>query len=220
VQTLTHEMKSPLAAIRGAAELLNEDSTTMGENDKKRFLENIHAEALRADRLLTRLLELSALEGKTKLEGAERIDFREVVVRAVAQAEPMADLAGVKLTTLNSNTPMMVCGDSFVLRAAVTNLLENAIDFSPKNQTVSIVLETLAGFHQVHISDAGEGIPEYAQDKVFERFFSLRHLRTGRKGTGLGLTLVKEAAELHLGKITLVKLEPCGTRATLEIPAA
>jgi two-component system, OmpR family, sensor histidine kinase CreC len=182
VQTLTHEMKSPLAAIRGAAELLNEDSQPMPKADQSRFLDNIHAETLRADRLLTRLLELSALEGKTKLESSELIDFREVVERAVSQAKAMADLAGVRLTRGGLDKPMMVRGDSFVLRAAVTNLLENAIDFSPSDLEVSIALETAAGFHRVHISDAGEGIPEYAREKVFERFFSLRHLRTGRKG--------------------------------------
>ncbi len=219
VQTLTHEMKSPLAAIRGAAELLNEDSQPMPKADQRRFLDNIHAETLRADRLLTRLLELSALEGKTKLEGSELIDFREVVERAVSQAKAMADLAGVRLSQGGYDKPMMVRGDSFVLRAAVTNLLENAIDFSPSDREVCIALETAAGFHRVHISDTGEGIPEYAREKVFERFFSLRHLRTGRKGTGLGLTLVKEAAELHLGKVSLGTLEKGGTRATLEIPA-
>ena len=101
VRTLTHEMKSPLAGIRGAAELLVEDADNMPEKDRKRFLGNIQAETLRADRLLTRLLELSALEGKTKLDASGPLDLREVVGRSVKGAEAMADLAGVNLDFQN-----------------------------------------------------------------------------------------------------------------------
>jgi two-component system sensor histidine kinase CreC len=219
VQTLTHEMKSPLAAIRGAAELLEADFNGMAEDDKRRFLGNIQAETVRADRLLTRLLELSALEGKTKLENAEPLDLREVVERSVDQARAMADLAGVTLSYRQPDEPMIVRGDSFILRAAVTNLLENAVGFSPEGGSVSIGLVTEEGLHAVEIVDKGPGIPEYAREKVFERFFSLRHLTAGRKGTGLGLTLVKEAAELHLGFVSLEPNDGGGTRAVLAIPA-
>lgn len=218
VQTVTHEMKSPLAAIRGAAELLEEDFDSMPEADKRRFLENISAETLRADRLLTRLLELSALEGKTMLEDTEVVDLREIVRTALGHAEPMAGLAKVELAMDETGGPLELRGDPFILRAAVTNLLENAVDFSPAGGTVLIGLETEAGFHRVTISDKGCGIPDYARERVFERFFSLRHLNTGRKGTGLGLTLVKEAAELHLGTVSLEANEGGGTRAIFSIP--
>lgn len=220
VQTVTHEMKSPLAAIRGAAELLEEDFDSMPEADKRRFLDNIRAETLRADRLLTRLLELSALEGKTKLENTELIDLREIVRSAVGQAEAMAGLARVNLAMDEKAGVMEVRGDPFILRAAVTNLLENAVDFSPAGETVVIGLENEGGFHRVVVSDKGCGIPDYAHERVFERFFSLRHLNAGRKGTGLGLTLVKEAAELHLGSVSLEARDGGGTRAVLSIPQA
>jgi two-component system sensor histidine kinase CreC len=220
VQTVTHEMKSPLAAIRGAAELLEEDFDSMPEADKRRFLENIRAETLRADRLLTRLLELSALEGKTKLENTEVIDLREIARSSVGQAGAMAGLAKVNLSMGESVGSMEVRGDAFILRAAVTNLLENAVDFSPGGEAVLIGFETGGGFHRVTVSDNGCGIPDYAREKVFDRFFSLRHLNAGRKGTGLGLTLVKEAAELHLGSVSLEAREGGGTRAVLSIPVA
>ncbi|MEP2774771.1 MAG: two-component system sensor histidine kinase CreC [Luteolibacter sp.] len=217
VQTLTHEMKSPLAAIRGASELLDEDAETMPLEDRRRFLGNISAETLRADRLLGKLLELSVLEGKAELDAAEDVDLRSIVERVVSEARAMADLAGVKLSVRGEGA-RTVKGDAFILKAAVTNLLENAIDFSPEGGAVSVVLDTVGSFHRVVIEDEGEGIPEYAKEKVFDRFFSLRHLRKGRKGTGLGLTLVKEAAELHQGKVSLEANAPKGTRAVLEIP--
>ena len=212
VQTLTHELKSPLAAIRGAAELLGED---MPPADRLRFLENIRAESGRAERLLNRLLELSALEGRSSLGASEAVDLVPIVARAIDQARPPADLASVVLAPELPERPVMVRGDAFILRAAVTNLLENAIDFSPAGSTVDIVLQADGG---IAVSDRGPGIPDYARDKVFERFYSLKHHARGRKGTGLGLTLVKEAAELHGGSIALDARPEGGTTARLKLP--
>ncbi|WP_193210672.1 two-component system sensor histidine kinase CreC [Luteolibacter marinus] len=215
VQTLTHEMKSPLAAIRGAAELLDED---MPESDRRRFLENIRAESGRAERLLNRLLELSALEGRSSLDATASINLAEVVARAVDQAHPPADLASVTLASRVPEGAVPVRGDAFILRAAITNLLENAIDYSPAGSTVDLELLTAAGKAEIRISDRGPGIPDYAREKIFERFYSLKHHASGRKGTGLGLTLVKEAAELHGGTVALGPREGGGTVASLTLP--
>jgi len=219
VQTLTHEMKSPLAAIRGAAELLNEETEKMPQADKKRFLDNIYSETLRADRLLGRLLELSVLEGKKKLDDLEVIDLRILLRQVVSEAKAMADLANVVIRYAEPAEAFMVQGDAFVLKAAFTNLLENAVDFSSEKDFVEIRLHKNSEQHAVIIEDHGEGIPEYAKERVFERFFSLRHLRSGRKGSGIGLTLVKEAAELHHANVALEQVSPKGTRAVFSIPS-
>ena len=215
VQTLTHEMKSPLAAIRGAAELLDE---TMPVETRKRFLANIRAETARSERLINRLLELSAIESRASLDETVHVDLRDIIARAIDQARPLAEVAGVELTHEPFQTALSVRGDAFILRAAVTNLLENAIDFSPHGESVELTLTTHD--NQVHllIRDHGAGIPDYAREKIFDRFYSLRHHGAGRKGTGLGLTLVKEAAELHVGTITLDPADGGGTVAKLTLP--
>lgn len=217
IRTLTHEMKSPLAAIRGAAELIDED---MPADTRKHFLENILAETSRSERLINRLLELAAIESRKSLEGADQFDFRDIVNGAIDQAKPLAEIAGVTLVTGFPSTPVRVHCDAFILRAAVTNLMENAIDFSPRGQSVHLTLSEGEGNVILSIRDHGSGIPDYAREKVFERFYSLRHHGAGRKGTGLGLTLVKEAAELHGGSITLEPAPGGGTDARLTLPAA
>jgi two-component system sensor histidine kinase CreC len=179
---------------------------------------NIRAESGRAERLLNRLLELSALEGRSQLDNPEEVNFLEITKRAIDQAQPMAELAHVTLQPEFPESPCRVRGDAFILRAAVTNLLENAIDFSPVGGQVKIVLSAGDGELVLVIEDRGPGIPEFAKERIFERFFSLRHLEAGRKGTGLGLTLVKEAAELHHGRIALEPASPNGTRAILTLP--
>ena len=217
IQTLTHEMKSPLAAIRGAAELLNED---MPVATRQRFLANILTETARSERLINRLLELAAVESRTHLDAPAEIDFRIIVERAIDQARALAELAGVELVAPPAPAALPVRGDAFILRAAATNLLENAIDFSPRGAAVHIGLTVIGNKVELTIRDAGPGIPDYARDKVFERFYSLRHPGSGRKGTGLGLTLVREAAELHGGAITLEPATAGGTVARWQIPFA
>ncbi|MCX6878786.1 MAG: two-component system sensor histidine kinase CreC [Verrucomicrobia bacterium] len=215
IRTLTHEMKSPLAAIRGAAELLDEEMPLV---TRKRFLENIRAETARSERLINRLLELSAIESRTRLDGAEELDLRGVVALAIDHARSLAEAAGVRLVHGSPEMPIHLRGDAFILRAAVTNLLENAIDFSPRGSVIEIGLRAQAGQAELSIRDHGVGIPDYAREKVFERFYSLRHLAAGRKGTGLGLPLVREAAELHRGSITLHPADGGGTLAKLTLP--
>ena len=217
IQTLTHEMKSPLAAIRGAAELLDEE---MPVDVRKRFLENILAETARSERLINRLLELAAIEGRASLEKPEELDFHAIVARAIDQARPLAEVAGVVLEDTAAAAPVMLRGDAFILRAAVTNLLENAIDFSPQGSTVEIAVHATSGNVALTIRDHGPGVPDYAREKIFERFYSLRHHTSKRKGTGLGLTLVRETAELHGGTITLEPADGGGTLARLVLPLA
>ncbi|MEO0018444.1 MAG: two-component system sensor histidine kinase CreC [Verrucomicrobiota bacterium] len=217
IQTLTHEMKSPLAAIRGAAELLHED---LPPATRQRFLDNILAETARSDRLISRLLELAAIESRQTLDKPAAIDFRTILSGAIEMARPLAEIAGVVLAHESASAPLCGCGDAFILRAAITNLLENAIDFSPRGQRIVITLAARDGTVELAVRDHGPGIPEYAREMVFQRFYSLRHHGTGRKGTGLGLTLVREAAELHHGSITLAPATGGGTIATWIQPLA
>ena len=215
IQTLTHEMKSPLAAIRGAAELLDEE---MPVEARRRFLANIRAETARSERLINRLLELSAIESLKRLETTAELDLAAILESAVKQAGPLAEVAKVAICQQPVAGPVKMRGDAFILRAAVTNLLENAVDFSPPGGEVEVALTARDGRAEITILDHGPGIPEFARERVFERFYSLRHHTAGRKGTGLGLTLVGEAAGLHGGGITLEDAPGGGTLARLTLP--
>jgi two-component system sensor histidine kinase CreC len=210
-------MKSPLAAIRGAAELLDEE---MPVTQRQRFLENIRAESQRAERLISRLLELAVVESRSHLDVTEILDLVGIVESAMEEERPVAENARVSMELLAPISRPKVSGDRFILRAAVSNLLENALEFSPSGSTVLVSIEETKDEVILHIDDQGPGVPEYAKEKIFERFYSLRHHHSGRKGTGLGLNLVREAADLHRGGITLVNRDGGGARASLRLPLA
>ena len=111
-------------------------------------------------------------------------------------------------------------GEAFLLRQALTNLLDNAIDFSPAGGTVSVCAAHAGQWLELRIRDHGPGIPDYAQERVFERFYSLPRPAGGKKGTGLGLPFVREIAELHGGSVSLANHPDGGAEALLRLPLA
>jgi two-component system sensor histidine kinase CreC len=112
----------------------------------------------------------------------------------------------------------MIAGDAFLLHQALGNLIDNSIDFSPASSTIKVFAEVQEEQARIMIEDQGPGIPDYAMDKIFTKFFSLKRPDSGRKSTGLGLNFVMEVAALHNGTITLENLGSSGTRATLTLP--
>ena len=194
-------MKSPVAAIRGAAELLQDP---MPAEQRAKFLGNIQAEARRLQKLIDRLLALSAIESRKALVQPEPVALVDLAETVRAQLQPAADARGITIALTSTGHPT-VRGESFLLEIALTNLVQNGLDFSPPGGRVGITIACADDAPEVAITveDDGPGIPDYALPRVFERFYSLRHPATGRKSSGLGLCFVREAAALHGGTITL-----------------
>lgn len=214
VQTLTHEIKSPISAIRGAAELLEEE---MPLESRKQFLSNIRNEAERIQDLVERMLKLSELETKKSLETMEVVPVAPLVRTVLEGKGPMLSRKGLEVEALFDEA-LAVQGDPFLLHQAIANLLQNAIDFSPAGGR--ILLRTAASGSRMNLTveDQGPGIPEYAKERIFQKFFSLQRPDTGKKSTGLGLNFVREVASLHNGRIQLENLPAAGFRASLFLP--
>jgi len=216
VRNLTHEMKSPVAAIRGAVELLQ---NPLPEEQHRKLLANIDGESLRLEALSDQLLELANLESRKQLDTTESIDPAAIVGTTVGAKLPAAQNHGITLDVVVRENPRPH-GDATLIELAVANLLQNAIDFAPEQSTISIEIRRDGNDAVIEITDSGPGLPDFAIDRVFERFYSLPRPRTGRKSSGLGLCFVRETAELHGGTITLIRAEPTGTRAILRLPIA
>ncbi len=214
VQTLTHEIKSPLSAIRGAAELLQEP---MPETDRRRFVDNILRETGRTQELVDRLLELASLERRRGLDKVESTTLRSIADDALQAVEARAQQRQVRVL-FRSDQEVPLRGDPLLLASALTNLLENAIDFSPAGAMVEVEVERIGDDALVTVHDHGSGIPDFAVGRIFDRFYSLPRPHNGKKGTGLGLTFVKEIAELHGGSASLDNAPDGGAIARLRLP--
>jgi two-component system sensor histidine kinase CreC len=216
VQSLTHEMKSPLAGIRGAAELLQEP---LPEAERQRFARNILDQQQRLTETIDKLLALAEVEQHGWLQTRERVLLRDLFAQAAEAVGTRLRAADVQLDVQVAGG-LAVQGDGFLLRQALSNLLDNAIAFSPRGARV--VLSAVPEGEQVKISvrDTGPGVPDYALERVFERFYSLAAPATGQRGTGLGLPFVREVVRLHGGSVSLRNVAEGGAVACVALPMA
>ena len=170
VQHLTHEMKSPLAAIRGAAELLMEPD--LPEAERLRFTGNVHTQSARLQTLIDKLLRLAQLEQQRELEAPVTIPIPMLFAELEQSLAPQAIQRKIVLR-FEATPTLQLTGDRFLLTLALTNLIQNALDFSPPDGTVCCTASVDAKEIHLRIQDQGPGIADFARDRLFERFFSL-----------------------------------------------
>lgn len=215
VHTLTHELKSPLAAIRGASELLQEP---LPEADRQRFAGNIQRQTERLQQLIDRLLALADVEQLRRLPHVEPVDLAALTRELLQTAEPR-----LRRKALNVNAALpasaSVRGDRFLIAQALQNLLDNAIDFSPHGGVLAVAIDAAPGQLTWRLRDQGPGIPDYAEGRIFERFYSLPRADTQEKSSGLGLCFVQEVSQLHGGQLQIGNVsDPTGCEARWTLP--
>ncbi|MET0412317.1 MAG: two-component system sensor histidine kinase CreC [Polyangiaceae bacterium] len=213
VQTLTHELKSPLAAIAGATELLQGE---MKPEQRGRFLKNIETETTRLHSLSERLLHLAQVEQRRGLEERIPIALSEVVDELLNAQAPGLHARRIQVDNRVAREASVV-GERFLVRQALANLIDNAVDFMREDGVLRIATEERNGKLVVIVGNEGEPIPDYALPRVTERFYSLPRPATGRKSTGLGLSFVSEVALLHDGAFAIRNVEG-GVEARLTLP--
>jgi two-component system sensor histidine kinase CreC len=216
VQALTHEMKSPLAAIRGAAELLQEP---LPDAERSRFAAHVTEQGARLTEMIDKLLALAAVEQQGWLQQREAVPLDALLATVAADVAPLLASRGLVLEHATPLAEATVRGDPFLLRQAVRNLLDNAIAFSPPGGRIVLELFREDDRACVRVADAGPGIPDYAAERVFERFYSLPR-PDGSRSSGLGLPFVREVAGLHGGTIAVENADGGGAVATLRLPLA
>ncbi|MCP4138552.1 MAG: two-component system sensor histidine kinase CreC [bacterium] len=213
IQALTHELKSPLSSIRGAAELLGEE---MPEEQKKKFYRNILTESERIEAIIQKLLELSSIESRDTLKDVEPVSIHELTSDILESFSPQLTKKNIEVIH-SVDRSHSAPGERFLLRHALANLVHNAIQFTPQEGTIEISSEISDSVLSVSIRDNGEGIPVYAEDKIFDKFYSLPRKESGKKSTGLGLPFAREVASLHNGTLEVKNNPHTGVCALLSL---
>lgn len=223
VHALTHELKSPLAAIRGSAELLqgaDGAAAPMPEADRQRFVATIRAQSERMAEMIDKLLALAAVEHRQRIEQPQPIDLRAIADEAAERIAPKYAQTALRLSITEAPDARgaRVSGDPFLLRQSLLNLLDNAADFAPAGSEVELQLRRQGGSLVIEVLDRGPGVPDYALDRAFERFYSLPRPDGRSRSSGLGLCFVAEAVELHDGRVALANREGGGASASMALP--
>ncbi|HCC5834918.1 two-component system sensor histidine kinase CreC [Citrobacter farmeri] len=196
VYALTHELKSPLAAIRGAAEILRENPPP---DIVARFTDNILSQNARMQVLVETLLRQARLENR-----------QDIALSVVAVDELFAQVSDARAIQLSTKaisleivpSALSVSAEPALLEQALGNLLDNAIDFTPAGGTITLSAQAHTERVTLIVADTGSGIPDYALPRIFDRFYSLPR-ENGLKSSGLGLAFVSEVARLLKGSTEL-----------------
>ena len=216
---VSHELKTPLQAISGAAELLKSD--VVKEEDRKKFLDIILMESRRMTRLIADIIAISQLDSGSQIE-KDDVDFVRLVREAVEALRPLANEDSVTLTL---STPLestrIVRGSEHFLEEIVSNLVINAIHYNRPGGIVDIKLDYDRSHMTLTVSDTGIGIEKDHHERIFERFYRVDKSRSRKSGgTGLGLSIVRNAVRLHKGEITLDSTPGKGSVFTVSLPYA
>lgn len=204
---MAHEIKNPLASIKGAVEILGDES--VGLTEKQEFHDIVFKEIKRVDRSVSDFLEF-ARPSETKFEN---VDLSEIVRSSVKQMEPQARKEGVTITG-RIEDGVTIQADREKMQQVLLNLLLNAIQASPDQSEVSVELtRSDSGQVLLTVEDRGSGLGDQGTDRLFEPFFS-----TKSAGTGLGLAIVRSIIDRHGGTISLRSSSSGGAIAAVEIP--
>ncbi|MBC1533813.1 sensor histidine kinase [Listeria seeligeri] len=215
VANVSHELQSPLTSMQGFATLLASDTLT--EKERAEYLAVLSEETTRLSSLTKQLLTLASLDQEAELRKKDQVQL-EVQWRQLLQTTEWSWRA--KEITINLELDEVNCtGDAELLYQVWSNLLTNAIKFTPTSGTINIRLYQDASHVFVEVEDSGIGISEADIDKVFQRFYKANHSRTREEGSsGLGLSICKKIIHLHHGEIFVESKQGKGTKFTIKLP--
>ena len=218
VANVSHELKTPVGALALLAEAI------LGASDDpeavQRFASRMAHEADRLGRLVRELIDLSRLQGGEPLPELEPVEVDGELHEAVDRTRMAAAAKDIEIA-VGGQPGLVVSGVETQLTTAVTNLLANAVAYSPDGTRIAVAARARAAFAEIAVTDSGIGIPRQDRTRVFERFYRVDQSRASSTGgTGLGLAIVKHVASNHGGSVSVWSEEGLGSTFTLRIPLA
>lgn len=216
VTNVSHELRTPLAAIRALAETLEEGGAN-DPADAAEFFRRIRQQVERLTLLVNELLDLSRIEAGAIELRPEPVDLAELLAEAASLLRTRSEAAGIRIETPPGAGPLVEADRASLLRVA-SNLLDNAIKFSPTGGTVRATVQEDGDLVAVRVHDEGPGIAEHEISRVFERFYKGDQARSGSAGSGLGLAIVKHLVRAHGGTAEAASPPGSGAVFTVRLP--
>jgi signal transduction histidine kinase len=220
IANVSHDLRTPLAAIQGYLETLMMKESSLTDEERQRFLKTTFNSTERLGKLVQELFELSKLEAKQSQPKPEPFSLPELVNDVTMKFGQLAERSGVKIAADIPKSLPLAVADIGMIERALQNLVENALNHTPSGGRITIALARRDGKLAVTVEDTGVGIAEKDLPHIFERFFSVRsRTQPNRNGAGLGLAITKKILEAHQQVIHVQSHVNEGTRFMFELPA-
>lgn len=218
VANVSHELKTPLAAIKGFVETIQDDSQMPAEI-RRRFLDRVHQQTERLSSLVSDLLALSRLDDDPHMQSGDPCDLLAVISDTSRDLLPIAEQREIQLDQDLPTGSLWVRADRESLRQMVGNLVDNALKYTPERGTVTIRMTTAGGRCRLEVADTGIGLSQGDQERIFERFYRVDRARSRELGgTGLGLSIVKNTVLSLGGEIGVSSELGVGSMFWIELP--
>lgn len=220
VANASHELKTPITAIRGLTETILDDAD-MPEATRHDFIEKVHAQSLRLSSLVTDLMTISRLESDHQEKSFHSFDLVELVRRSVTATRQVCEEKQLDLQLDLPNEPLMINGEIQAISQLVDNLIDNATKYTDVAGAISVSLCREDKTALLTVKDSGIGISPQLQQRIFERFYRVDKARSRELGgTGLGLSIVKNIAEQHGGSVSVESQPGVGSTFSVSLPLA
>ncbi len=215
--SVSHELRTPLTSIKAYTATILRDPN-MPEETKRQFLAIIDEESNRLASLIEDLLEVSRIESGTVKISRELVDIAVIIEKVLLALEPLAEKKNIQLERDIGDELPKLQADESKIESVITNLVNNAIKFTPEQGRVSICAKVANGEMVIRVSDTGMGIPKEALLKIFDRFYRVHRPGKEIQGTGLGLSIVNKIVTTHDGRIDVESEVEQGTTFTVFLP--
>ena len=219
VANVSHDLRSPLASVQGYLETLLIKDERLDAAERRRFVEIIHNNVQRLGTLVSELFELSRLEAQQIRPVREPFALSELVQDVVVKLQPQAQECGVALASALPRDLPFVWADIGMIERVLTNLIENALRYTPREGRVEVSLTRENGQVRVRVSDTGLGIPPEDVPHVFDRFYRVDKSRSRESGgAGIGLAIARHILEMHKSRVYVERSTPQGTVFAFTLP--
>lgn len=218
LNSISHDLRTPLASITGALSTLRDDSSFLDETTRRDLVETAWEEAERMNRLVGNLLDMTRLEAGAMKIAREPADIQDVIGVALAQVAGQGKDRPIQVD-VPAELPLVPV-DFVLIVQALVNLLDNALKYSPADAPIEIRVRLVDTSVQIEVADRGVGIPPEELSRVFDKFYRVPRLSSGMSGTGLGLSISKGIVQAHGGQILAQNRPGGGTLFTLTLPLA
>lgn len=214
LNSISHEMRTPLTAIMGSASALENEAHLQDQNNIASLAQNIHEAGERLNRVIENLLDMSRLNSGVLALNLDWHDMSDLTQVIVKKLEKVLKKHSIRL---HSDSELILCRvDHRLMEHAISNILINAAMYTPENSKIEVFFKNHENSILIEIQDEGPGIPEESLEKIFNKFYRVPGSPTG--GTGLGLSIAKSIIELHKGSLFVENRQPHGARFTIQLP--
>ncbi len=217
IANISHDLRSPLASVQGYLETIFIKEKTLKQADLNQYLSIVYKNIQHLNKLVYDLLELSKLDAQQVIPKPEPFSLADLTQDVVLKFKPRAEKQNIDINYTQPSDLPMVNGDIAMIENALSNLVENALNYTPDQGKVNVGLEILDTEVKIRVSDSGKGINGEDLPHIFERFYRADKSRSS-EGTGLGLAITKKIIEAHHTEINVNSIPEKGTTFTFNLP--